>query len=384
MKNSKHIVIILIALLIISVTPMVTAATQSEINDALEESQENQEQLQVEIDYTQTTMEGIESEIEKVDEEMSRITTRIATIDDELDALDQEIEQKEEELAIAEEERQQQQEDLEDRIRVMYMFGGESYLEMLFTSENFSDFFANIENMKYIVSSDQEALAKLEEIEQDIANKKAEIESTQQQTEVLKTEQETELANQEALKAEKDAYLAENQALLDEYEAQMEAEEATTAELQSELASILASSNDSATYINTTGWVYPFTTNYSITSYFGWRTHPVYGTTAFHEGIDIGAPSGTPVLSMGTGTVIKAGVYGGYGNLVVVDLGLDANGNRIAAYYGHLSSISVSEGDIVTAGQVVGAVGSTGVSTGPHLHFGVMQNDSFVDPLIYF
>lgn len=115
-----------------------------------------------------------------------------------------------------------------------------------------------------------------------------------------------------------------------------------------------------------------------ITSYYGWREDPVYGGNQFHKGIDIGAPSGQSVVAVGAGRVVMAGSYGGYGLTVMVD-----HQNGLVTRYAHLSRIDVSEGQRVSSGQRVGAVGSTGKSTGPHLDFGVNSGGQTADPLDY-
>ncbi len=115
-----------------------------------------------------------------------------------------------------------------------------------------------------------------------------------------------------------------------------------------------------------------------ITSYYGKREDPVYGGTQFHKGIDIGAPGGQAVMAVGSGRVVMAGSYGGYGLTVMVD-----HQNGLVTRYAHLSRIDVSEGERVSAGQRVGAVGSTGKSTGPHLDFGVTDGGQTANPLNY-
>ncbi|PSB54831.1 M23 family metallopeptidase [Chamaesiphon polymorphus] len=110
--------------------------------------------------------------------------------------------------------------------------------------------------------------------------------------------------------------------------------------------------------------IYPLMNPARTTSRFGWRTHPLTGTRRFHSGIDIGAPSGTPVVATATGTVVSAGWNGGYGKAIVIQ-----HNDTLQTLYGHLSEISVQPGQQITQGTVIGLVGSTGNSTGPHLHF---------------
>ena len=117
--------------------------------------------------------------------------------------------------------------------------------------------------------------------------------------------------------------------------------------------------------------------NGGVTSGYGYRVHPISGVTKLHTGIDIGAGMGTPIYAASGGTVVSAGVHGGYGNCIVID-----HGGGIATLYGHMSGFAVSGGS-VSQGQVIGYVGSTGYSTGPHLHFEVRINGTPVNPMGY-
>jgi len=121
-----------------------------------------------------------------------------------------------------------------------------------------------------------------------------------------------------------------------------------------------------------------FPSNGPITSVFGWRMHPVLGSSRFHSGMDFGAEYGSPIRAADRGTVIFAGWYGGYGNTVIIN-----HGNGIITLYGHSSQLYVVEGQVVKRGQAIAAVGSTGLSTGPHLHFEVRYNGEPIDPLAY-
>ena len=133
----------------------------------------------------------------------------------------------------------------------------------------------------------------------------------------------------------------------------------------------------SATSLSDLQWPVPSCT--LITSRFGYRVAPTTGASTYHGGLDIGASMGASIVSAGAGDVIYAGMNGGYGNCVMVD-----HGNGIVTVYAHMSSIGVSYGQYVTAGQYVGAVGSTGVSTGPHCHFEIRINGGQTDPAAYF
>jgi murein DD-endopeptidase MepM/ murein hydrolase activator NlpD len=115
-----------------------------------------------------------------------------------------------------------------------------------------------------------------------------------------------------------------------------------------------------------------------ITSPYGWRIHPIYGTSRLHTGIDYGADEGTPIRAAADGVVVSAGWYGGYGNATIID-----HGGGIATLYGHQSSMSVVAGQKVTQGQTIGRVGCTGDCTGPHVHFEVRVNGDPVDPTPY-
>ena len=127
---------------------------------------------------------------------------------------------------------------------------------------------------------------------------------------------------------------------------------------------------------SSSGFIWPINT--SVTSEFGYRVHPIFGTRRLHAGIDLGAGSGTKILATKGGTVISAGPYGGYGNAVVI-----AHGDGLSSLYAHQSKIAVSAGESVDRGEVIGYVGSTGQSTGPHLHFEIRESGEPVNPRRY-
>ena len=130
-----------------------------------------------------------------------------------------------------------------------------------------------------------------------------------------------------------------------------------------------------------TGFMKPLN-SYKITSPYGWRVHPIFKSRTFHSGVDMAAPYGTPIYASNSGKVIYSGWYGGYGKVVIVDHG-QINGQNTSTLYAHMSSMAVQVGEYVTKGQKVGNIGSTGYSTGPHLHFEVRRNGQTQNPMNY-
>ena len=177
--------------------------------------------------------------------------------------------------------------------------------------------------------------------------------------------------------------MAKNQALIEEYKAGIAAEQAAADSIAQQMGGEKASD-----FIQTGEYYWPISPDnsqaFNISSPFAGRIHPITGEWSNHQGVDVAVSYGTPILAAGDGTVSIAGDNGGYGNCVVINMGTDGSGNKLATLYGHMSSIATSVGATVSKGDIIGYVGSTGNSTGPHLHFGWMVNDNFVDPLAYY
>lgn len=368
--------------MIIALGLVISPVNAASLTEQLQESNQKQAAAQYQIDMTQNTIAGIQTEIAKANEEMDRINGVIASINTEIASLEANIAKTQEELNVAEAKRKEQEDAMNERVRTMYMYGNGSMLEFLFTSSDFADFITKVDMSRYIIESDKASLDALAETKRVIDEKKASIEADRLTTVSKKTEQETSLAQQQEIKAQKDSLVAQNQAIIAEAQATLNAETAAASDLRSQIAAQVAAQNaaNAASGGSSTGGATTFVPSGTytwpcageITSYFGPRTDPY---TGFHEGVDIGASTGTPVMAMGNAQVLSAGWNGGYGNCVVIALG-----NGMQAYYGHLSEIDVSAGQTVNQGDIVGLVGSTGNSTGPHLHFGVISGGDFVDP----
>ncbi|WP_050739078.1 murein hydrolase activator EnvC family protein [Acetobacterium bakii] len=385
MFKRKMVLTLLTGVIVLSV--VIAPVQAASLSEQLAQSNAKQAAAQYQVDMTQNTIAGIETEIGKANEEMNRINGVITAINSEIAVLEANIAKTQQELDVAEAKRLEQEAAMNERVRTMYMYGNGSMLEFLFTSTDFSDFVTKVDMSRYIIESDKESLTALEETKKVIDEKKQSIESDRLTTVSKKAEQETALSQQQQVKAQKDELLAQNQAIVAQYQAVIDAETADSANIKSQIQALMAQQNAASAAASggsstggSTSFVpsgtYTWPCGGEITSEFGPRTDPY---TGYHEGVDIGASTGTPVSAMGNGQVLSAGWNGGYGNCVILDLG-----NGLQVYYGHLSSIAVSAGQTVNQGDTLGGVGSTGNSTGPHLHFGVYSGGGFVDPFGYF
>lgn len=374
--------IIAIACLVTAALPAVRADEGDELRAQLDASVQKIKDAQYEIDMTQDTLEGIEAEINKANKSIETIDAEISSLDSQIADLDARMAATKQQIAAAEEKRAKQEAELEERLRVMYMYGSEGYLEMLFSAESFSDFIARADMMKNVMQADRDTATALENTKKEIEAKNASLEADKASLQTTKETQVAAREEQENIKAQQDQLRAQNQALIDEKKQLIAAEEASAAQISAQMQQMGLNG-----YYQTGDYYWPLDpssdSSFAISSPFAGRIHPITGEWSNHQGVDIAVSSGTPILAAGSGTIEVAGWYGGYGNCVVINMGEDSSGNRVATLYGHMSSVATSVGATVNKGDVIGYVGSTGNSTGPHLHYGWMLNGNFVDPLPY-
>ena len=305
----------------------------------------------------------------------------VAALDEKAKALDEFIE--------AQENLETQQKLFTDRITVMFEYQNKSTLEVLLESDSIAGFFTNMELITLIADADAQAIDMLK-IALDDAELQAEIKlQYAEEMQAIADEKQRQLEELEALIGTTEATLDDVNTDIDSWEAREDELEAYADDLDAEIKRLQEQyDREHRTASRTTGGVafsWP-TYNHSITSYFGYRTHPVYGTTKFHSGIDIGAGYGDTIMAAASGTVILVSepVEGqnkggsGYGNYCVID-----HGNGYSTLYGHARDIYVYDGQYVSAGQSIGEVGSTGTSTGAHLHFEVRLYGEKKNPLDY-
>lgn len=396
MKKQKILSIVLAAVLFALVLSpaMITrtqAVSQADI-DALKEEKEalnaEKEEIQKTIDALQAEHASIIEQKAALDEQNEIVRQEIELINEQVDIYDQLIANKSAELEQAQTAETDQMTMLRSRMRAMEELGPITYLAILFEATSFSDLLSRIDMVREIMERDNELVNDYTESREHLEEVKAEYESMLTEQEAAKSELldkqaqleagieaacqvmlslEDDIEAYEEFYAEKEAKEAEMDAEIRDKIAELEAQRA-----QAEQAGAASGIVGTGTYI----WPLP---GYSPGSAYGWRLHPILGVMKFHAGEDIGAPSGTPILAADSGVAYPASNPGGYGNYVLID-----HGDGRSTLYGHMTSYCVSYGQSVKQGDVIGYVGSTGLSTGPHLHFEVRVNGNTTDPKSYF
>lgn len=264
---------------------------------------------------------------------------------------------------------------LEKRLRAIYMQGEVSYMAVLLQSDDFTDFLNHADYLQRIVSTDAQLINAVKKHRKDVAIQKAAARETVVQLAQLKAQKKGRLDAIMRLKhAQYDLYkrLKAHQKKLS---GRVKEIEHISSKKEAKLRYLIRSRYSPSRPIPASAGAYIYPVNGPITSGFGYRVHPIRGTTRFHSGLDFGVGYGVPILSADNGVVIHSGWYGGYGNTVIVD-----HGGGYSTLYAHASSLHVRRGDTVLQGQMVSKVGSTGMSTGPHLHFEVRYHGSPVNP----
>ncbi len=297
---------------------------------------------------------------------------KIKNLQNNIDSLSRDIAQKKVQL-------RQRQQKLEERLLEFYKQGGRGGFLAVFLGV--SDAFSLLSRSYYMKQVLQEDKALFEEIKREktlLETQRTLLERKKYESFLLKQQQEE---NRRLLRQERDqraSLLREIESKRIEYERALEELERNSREIEQMLLALEKTAEGQKRLATPWkgGFIHPL--RGELSSRFGMRTHPIYGIRKMHTGIDISAPQGTPIRASAGGTVVYADWWGGYGKVVIID-----HGGGISTLYGHCSSLYVKTGQNVSQGQVIAAVGSTGLSTGPHLHFEVRKNGKPVDPLNY-
>ena len=373
-----------------------SASTEKVTEDAastksLQEAQDEKAQLEKALKEAQSTIEDlrdskgdIESKVTELNQQLIDISARITDLENQLTAKSEDIQETKDELAGAKEREAQQYADMKVRIQFMYENGQTSYLEALLSSRNISEFLNSADYIAQIQSYDRQKLTEYQDTVESIVNLEAQLEQDYTVLEALKSTVESNKATVAAMMRQKESELADisgdledAQSDADYYAAEIQAQEELIAAIKRAEAEKAAAGVEEHPY---TGgafrWPCPSSTR--VTSDYGTRVSPMSGASSNHKGIDIGASAGADIIAAADGTVTAASYSSAAGNYVMID-----HGGGLYTVYMHASSLLVSPGQTVSAGDVIAKVGSTGISTGSHLHFGVSLNGSYVSPWSY-
>lgn len=378
-------------------------AVASSLSEAQKEKKELEQELkkaQKIIDELKTSQGDVQENIKNLNSRLVEISAQITSLEENLTDKSNEIIQTKDELDVAQQKADCQYEDMKVRIQYMYENSRASYMQLLLMTKSFPDFLNAVEYIAAIESYDRNKLAEYEETVVYISNTEQILEQEYAELEEMKAEVQQQKQAVAALMEQKEIQLANIQDELSDavseaeyYEAEIQAQEEMIAQIQAAEAAKKAeeekkkaqqqegeesSSETTSPEYSGGAFRWPCPSSSRVTSDFGTRNAPTAGASTNHKGIDIGASYGADIVAAAAGKVIGTGYSSSGGNYVMID-----HGAGLYTVYMHASSVSVSSGQAVQAGDVVAKVGSTGISTGNHLHFGVSLNGSYVSPWNY-
>ncbi len=324
--------------------------------------------------------------IKQLDAQLSDMQDKIEEYGRLIETKEAEIGQAAEELAEAERIQKEQYEAMKKRIKFMYESGDSMYIDMLLGDGNFADKISKADYVEMLSSYDRRKLEEYVETTEYVAACKEALESEKEVLDAAKAAVEEEQAGVNELMAAKpeqvnsvSAEIADKEARIKEYEAGIAEQNAAIAALEKAIAAEIAALEEaSRRQYNGGVFAWPCPAYTRISDDYGNRVHPILGVEKFHNGIDLAAPYGSSILAAYDGDVVAADYSSSMGNYVMI-----SHGSGIYTIYMHASSLKVSKGQSVSKGQVIAAVGSTGRSTGNHLHFSVRKDGSYVSPWGY-
>ena len=382
-KTGKKVLALLCALLMTAalLPPAAVYGTTTDSSADADAVRKEYEQLQQQINDKRQEMNDLKNELDKIKNDKANtqqkknlLDQRNSALTEEINLLEAQIELNTRSIAANEALEQQQTELFHKQIRMEEEQGTVSYWSVLFKATSFSDLISRIDFINEIVRYNHQVIDNLRQTRQELAEDKAALEEQNKALSASKQELEGQISESMKLLAE---YIKTEEGKQAEYDAIKAEEEA--------LDGLIAAAEEKARELGLDdivgtvgGYAWPCNGIRWITSLFGGRQSPGGIGSTNHKGVDIGTPMGTPILAAKNGTVTWSSWKGGYGECIIINHG---KGN--STLYGHLSGYNVKTGDTVTQGQVIAYSGNTGNSTGPHLHFGIMENDAWVDPLNY-
>ena len=417
MRKSGRFLAAALSFALVLATPLSAQATKSGLSDA----KSKKTALEAEKKKTEQELKNLEdlksdttAYVKKLDSSLESIGNELSKLGDDIDAKEKQIDTTKQELSEAKETEKSQYESMKLRIKYMYEKGDSSYLNLLLEARSLSELLNRAEYVSKISEYDRKMLDQYVATKESIADSKKKLETEKTELQEMKTQTEAKQDSVQLLLNEKNkelqnvnAQIGEKSAQAKAYEDDIKAQEAKIVQMEAEIKkkeaeeaakkaaeeaarkaaaagktnNSTAKGNTGSTTTTSTGssslrW--PCPASGRITSGYGKRKSPTAGASSNHKGIDISASTGSSIVAAAGGTVSIATYSYSAGNYVVVN-----HGNGLSTVYMHCSQLLVSAGDTVKAGQTIAKVGSTGYSTGSHLHFAVRKNGSYVNPSSY-
>lgn len=345
---------------------------RAELNEVQSQMQKMQERKEKARQKAAAASEGLE----EIQSRLNELQAQARELQAKSNALQAKINDNQAKLAKKKAEVEQRKKVYSQRLRQIYINGQVNYLDVLLGAKDFGDFSSRMYLLQKIISSDIAMLQQLQKDEAEIKSRQEQLDAEMKEIKSTKAELEAKRARANKLKEQRSYMLykaqEEEQQSQSEYERLLAISENITAMLRN----MESSGGGSSSSGGTGRFMWPC--RGEITSYFGWRTHPIFGTTKYHSGMDIAVDYGTPIMAADSGTVIYSGWLGGYGYAVMID-----HGSGLVTLYAHNQSLNVYEGQYVSKGTCIAYAGSTGYSTGPHCHFEVRLHGEVTEPLNY-
>ncbi len=378
----KKVISILLILILVQMTCVsVFATTQSDLNNAknnLRTATKNKKAVTAEKETILNEIDDLEDEIAGYQEEITSLNSKITK-------LEKNIKEKNTEIEELQKEYDEKKKLLADRLVAIYEQGRITFLDVILASDNIWDYISMSSKVQQLSDADNEQMDKVEAQKNEVENAKKDLEKQKKELAESKKSVQDKQSKVKIAKDKKEAKVANLTAEQKKLQTQINNYNKEIQKLEEELAKAANDYNNSYTgkFVGTLSWPLSKSSpgyNY-ITSYYGNRQVPIAGATSDHRAIDIGVPTGTPVLSAGNGIVISTGYNSARGYFVIIK-----HADNLYTLYQHLSKILVSRGQTVSTGKTIAKSGSSGVGTGPHLHFEVRKSQYYgseVNPLDY-
>lgn len=393
MNYKKNIMPLISTMLIFSIglTGVYGAKTTGQLNQQRSSIKSKLDAAQSNLNSTKAKQTNALAELERLDSQLNEVQNELDVISNDLSQTTERLNVSQQELKQAIVDRDNQYESLKKRIRVMYENGSAGYLDVLLDSDGFSDFLKRVEYVNKLMEYDNNLLQGYEKNETIIANNVKTITEDKNNLEALEKQQKAKKSSLDESIAAKNAIVKQLNADVNTYEQQIKDLQNQDSEVQRLISNAekASASRSSADYSASKGRVYaassgqfmypvPAYSGYRPNSGYGYRSSPISGRSEFHTGVDLKATLNTDIVAAASGTVIYAGNRGGYGKCVIIN-----HGGGYSTLYAHNNAILVSVGQSVQKGQVISKAGTTGYSTGVHLHFEVRINGKHTNPTPY-